>query len=77
MEKNQDELKAHLMATNEEYRSLAEKHAEFHKQLEAIEAKFPMSLEDEAEEQRLKKQKLRLKDQMNEILARYRTQHVA
>jgi len=74
---NQDELKAHLMATNEEYRSLAEKHAYYKKQVEAIEAKSHLSLEDEAEEQRLKKQKLRLKDEMNAILARYRTQQVA
>ena len=74
---NQDELKAHLMATNEEYRSLAERHTAYHKQLEAIEAKSPLSLEDEVEEQRLKKQKLRLKDQMNQILAQYRTQRVA
>jgi uncharacterized protein YdcH (DUF465 family) len=77
MDKNQDELKAHLMATDEEFRSLAEKHAAYHGQLEKIEAKEHMTLEDEAEEQRLKKQKLRLKDQMNEILARYRTQQVA
>jgi len=77
MEKNQDDLKAHLMATNEEYRSLAEKHAEYHKQLEAIETKSHMTLQDEEEESRLKKQKLHLKDQMNEILARYRTQRVA
>jgi uncharacterized protein len=77
MEKNQDDLKAHLMATNEEFRSLAEKHAQYHKQLEAIEAKSHMTLQDEEEEIRLKKQKLRLKDQMNEILARYRTQRVA
>jgi uncharacterized protein YdcH (DUF465 family) len=78
MEKNQDELKAHLMATNEEFRSLAEKHAQYHKELEAIEAKSPhLSPQDEDEEHRLKKQKLRLKDQMNDILARYRAQHVA
>ena len=77
MEKNQDELKAHLMATNEEYRSLAEKHAGYQKELEAIEAKSHTTPEDEVEEHRLKKQKLRLKDEMNEILARYRTQHVA
>jgi uncharacterized protein YdcH (DUF465 family) len=77
MENNQDDLKAHLMATNEEFRSLAEKHAQYHKQLEAIEAKSHMTLQDEEEEIRLKKQKLRLKDQMNEILARYRTQRVA
>jgi uncharacterized protein YdcH (DUF465 family) len=77
MEKNQEELKAHLMATNEEFRSLAEKHASYHSELEQIESKSHMTLEDEVEEQRLKKQKLRLKDQMNEILARYRTQQVA
>ena len=74
---NQDELKAHLMATNEEYRSLAEKHAQYKKRVEAIEAKAHLSPEDEAEEQRLKKQKLRLKDQMNQILAHSRTQQVA
>lgn len=77
MEKNQDELKAHLMATNEEFRSLAEQHASFDKELEKIEAKAHMTLEDEAEEQRLKKHKLHLKDQMNAILAHYRTQQVA
>jgi len=77
MDRSQEELKAHLMATNEEFRSLAEKHAAYHSQLEAIEAKPHMTLEDEAEEQRLKKQKLKLKDQMNEILARYRAQQVA
>jgi len=73
----QEELKAHLMATNEDFRSLAEKHAFYHKQLEQLESKAHLTLEDEAEEQRLKKQKLRLKDQMNEIMARYRTQQVA
>lgn len=77
MDKNQEELKAHLMATNEEFRSLAAKHAEFDRELEKIEGKAHMTLEDEAEEQRLKKQKLRLKDQMNAIMARYRTQQVA
>lgn len=72
-----DELKAHLMATDEAFRSLAEKHAEYHRQLEALEAKAHLSLEDEAEEQRLKKLKLRLKDQMNDIMARHRAQPVA
>jgi uncharacterized protein YdcH (DUF465 family) len=77
MDNNQEELKAHLIATNEEFRSLAEKHAAYHSQLETLESKEHMTLEDEAEEQRLKKQKLKLKDQMNEILAHYRTQQVA
>ena len=73
----QDELKAHVMATDGEFRSLAERHAEYHQQLEALEAKAHLSLADEAEEHRLKKQKLYLKDQMNQIMARYRAQQVA
>jgi uncharacterized protein YdcH (DUF465 family) len=78
MEKTaQEELKAHLMATNEEFRSLAEKHAQLHHRLEELEAKQRPTPEDEAEEQRLKKQKLRVKDQMNEVMARYKAQQVA
>jgi uncharacterized protein len=78
MENNtQDELKAHLMATSEEYRALASQHAQFHKELEELEAKSHLSDQEQVEEVRLKKQKLRLKDQMNEILAHYKAQHVA
>jgi uncharacterized protein YdcH (DUF465 family) len=77
MEQHNEELKAHLMATDQQFRTLAEEHSRFHKQLEEIEAKAHLTLEDEAEEIRLKKQKLRLKDEMNAILARYRTQQVA
>ena len=77
MEQPNEQLKAHLMATDQQFRSLAEEHAQFHKQLETLEAKAHLTLEDEAEEIRLKKQKLRLKDEMNAIMARYRTQQVA
>ena len=38
-ENPQDELKAHLMATSEEFRALAAQHAQYHKQLEELEAK--------------------------------------
>jgi uncharacterized protein YdcH (DUF465 family) len=78
MENNtQDELKAHLMATSDEFRTLATQHAQFHQQLEELEAKGHLSDQEQVEEVRLKKQKLRLKDQMNEILARSRPQQVA
>ena len=77
MEKTSEELKAHLMATNDEFRSLAEQHSQYHRQLEEIESKSHLTMEDEDEEHRLKKQKLRLKDQMNQIIAQYRTQDVA
>jgi uncharacterized protein len=77
MENTQEELKAHLMATDEEFRRLAEQHAQFHKQLEALEAKPHLTPEEEMEEHRLKKIKLRIKDQMNAILSRQRPQNVA
>src|SRR5712691_1018373 len=77
MENLQEELKAHLMATNDEFRALAEQHSRFHKELEALTAKPYLSPAEEAEEHRLKKQKLRLKDQMNSIMARSRAQQVA
>jgi uncharacterized protein YdcH (DUF465 family) len=78
MENNtQDELKAHLVATSEEFRALAAQHAQFHKQLEELEAKSRLTEQEQMEEVRLKKQKLRLKDQMNAILARNKAQHVA
>ena len=73
----QDDLKSHLMATDDAYRTLSDAHAEYHKQLEAIEAKTHVTSEDEAEETRLKKLKLRIKDEMTQILARYWAQKVA
>ena len=77
MENTQDELRAHLMKTDGEFRHLAEQHAQYHTQLEALEAKQRLTPEEELEEHRLKKLKLRLKDEMNGILSRHRAQHVA
>ena len=77
MENHQEEIKAHLMATSEEFRALAAQHGELHKQLEVLEAKAHLSDAEQMEEVRLKKQKLRLKDQMNAMLARSRPQQVA
>jgi uncharacterized protein YdcH (DUF465 family) len=78
METNtQDELKAHLMATSEEFRGLADKHAQLHKQLEHLEAKQHLTDQEQLDEVQIKKQKLRLKDQMNAVLARYKAEHVA
>ncbi len=67
-----EELKAHLLSTNEEFRSLSEHHAHLKHQIEAIESKPHVTGEDELEEQRLKKLKLSLKDQMNGLLASYK-----
>jgi uncharacterized protein YdcH (DUF465 family) len=72
MSTQQEELKAHLMASNSEFKRLWEEHAAYHAQLEALEAKEHFTPEDEAEEHRLKKIKLRLKDEINAMLAKSR-----
>jgi uncharacterized protein YdcH (DUF465 family) len=78
MERNaQEELKAHLMSTNEEYQRLAAQHTEFAKQIDALEALPHLTPDQELEETRLKKLKLRLKDQMEAIVSQYRSQQVA
>jgi uncharacterized protein len=70
----QEELKAYLMQSNEEFRSLAEKHSQYEQQINEIEAKAHLTPEDEIEEHKLKKLKLHLKDQMHEMMNRYRAQ---
>lgn len=77
MENTQEDLRAHLMKTDEEFRRLAEQHAAYHQQLEALEGKSHLTPQEEVEEHRLKKLKLHLKDQMNHIMSRYRAQNVA
>lgn len=72
-----EELKAHLMATNEEYRRLAAEHSNYARKLDELEALPHPSAEEEMEEHRLKKLKLRLKDQMEEIVSRSRARQVA
>jgi uncharacterized protein YdcH (DUF465 family) len=78
MERNAlEELKAHLMATNDEFRKMADEHSELKKQLVAIESLPHLTYEQELEETRLKKRKLRLKDQMEAMMSQYRSQQVA
>ena len=63
-----EELKAHLLSTSEEFRLLAAQHAQLKHQIEEIEARSLVTGDEEIEEQRLKKLKLHVKDQMNEML---------
>jgi uncharacterized protein len=77
MEMALDDLKAHLIATDENFRHLAQQHSEYDHKLQELEAKHALTEDEKLEEVRLKKLKLRLKDQMTEILSRYRAQQVA
>ncbi len=58
-----------LMAKNEEYRRLREQHTQYASQLNLLAAKNFLTEEEKVEEVRLKKLKLRAKDQM-EMLVR-------
>lgn len=70
MEITQEELKAHLMQTSEEFRHMAEQHAEYKKRVMELEAKEHPTPEEQLEEAQLKKLKLQLKDQMTEMMNR-------
>ena len=71
-----DEIRTHLMQTSEEYRELARQHQIYKAQVAALENNPHATEQDDIEEHRLKKLKLHLKDQMEEMVSRYKTQHV-
>jgi uncharacterized protein len=61
------DLKHLLLETNEEYRQLATKHHELDDRLQELSTKHYLSDSEQIEEVTLKKQKLRLKDRMEDI----------
>jgi uncharacterized protein YdcH (DUF465 family) len=79
MERNaqQEELRAHLIETDEEFGRLAGQHSEFARKLDALEALPHLTYDEQLEETRLKKLKLRLKDQMEAIMSQRRSRQVA
>jgi uncharacterized protein YdcH (DUF465 family) len=72
---SQEEIKAHLMQTSEHFRDLQHRHQEYKKLVEALEAKHALTPVEEVEEHRLKKLKLHLKDEMEQLVSEYNLQH--
>jgi len=70
----QQDLKSALLSTNEEFSQLAAKHHELDDRLHELTAKHYLSEPEQVEEVNLKKRKLQLKDQMEDILRRHRDQ---
>ncbi|MFB3916200.1 MAG: DUF465 domain-containing protein [Terriglobales bacterium] len=69
------QVRDQLLATNDEFRRLAQEHSQYSQRLEALYQKRYLSDEEKVEEVRLKKLKLRLKDQMESIEQRFRREH--
>jgi uncharacterized protein len=68
-------LREELLASHEEFRRLAEEHSQYCQRLEVLTHKPYPSTDEQLEEVRLKKLKLRLKDQMESIEQQQRQAH--
>ena len=69
-----EELKRQLLQSDENYRQLATRHHDLDEQIHNLTARPYLTEPEQLEEVRLKKVKLQLKDQMEDIRRRYRTE---
>jgi len=65
-------IREQLMASSPEYQRLREEHAHYSAQLDRLAAKPYLSEQEQLDEVRLKKLKLRVKDQMEMLVLRAR-----
>jgi uncharacterized protein YdcH (DUF465 family) len=65
---NRDALRDELLRTDDRFRALHEEHQQLERQLETLNQKSLHSQDDEIETKRIKREKLRLKDEMEELL---------
>lgn len=67
-----EELKRELTDTHEEFRTLMRSHRNHERRLAELASKTFLTTDEEMEEKRLKKEKLHLKDRMEEIAREHR-----
>jgi hypothetical protein len=65
-------IREQLMANSEEYQRLRQEHARYVAQLEQLAARHYLTEQEQVEEVRLKKLKLRVKDQMEILVQKAR-----
>ena len=71
-----DALREELLRTDARFRELHTEHQELERLLEALNQKSLQSQDDEIEIKRVKREKLRLKDEMEELLRASDEAHV-
>jgi len=69
------QVRDHLLSHHEEFRKLVQEHAQYSQRLDLLIQKRFLSEDEKLEEVRLKKLKLRLKDQMEAIEQAFRRDH--
>jgi uncharacterized protein len=67
-----DSVREQLLASHEQFRRLAQEHTQHSQRLNSLIEKRFLSDDEQMEEVRLKKLKLRLKDQMENIESEYK-----
>ena len=71
-----DSVREQLLASHEEFRRLAQEHTQHSQRLHSLIEKRYLTEDEKLEEVRIKKVKLRLKDQMHMIEQEYRRSHM-
>lgn len=69
-------VREQLLASHDEFRRLAQEHAQYSQRLESLIDKRYLSEDEKVEEVRLKKLKLRIKDQMEMIEQQHKREQV-
>lgn len=77
MKADSQDLKTLLLSSDDDYRRLATKHQELESRLLDLSSRPYLSEPEQLEEVTLKKRKLQVKDQMEDIVRRHRSQATA
>jgi len=70
----EEEIKERLISSNPEFRRLVEEHRQYEGKLHELHSRHHLTEQDLIEEVQLKKKKLHLKDQMNSMIQKFRSE---